>query len=172
MTYDPATYWPERYAAQGVTYVARGGTRESYDEQLRRIAPLIRTLPTPGRVLDFGCGPQRFRPTCEAHGLKYDGLDIIRGLGTVESVQDGHYTTALAVYVLQHIVDGSAYAQALDALYAALQPSGVLLVVDHEPIAAPAEHMRPRGPDELVRLFGSGEWWPMGDGHWTGRFTK
>lgn len=172
MTYDPRTYWPNRYAVQGVTYVARGGDPDSYEEQRRRIAPLVATLPTPGRVLDFGCGPERFRDACESHGLIYDGFDIIPGLGTVDTIEPRDYDCALAIYVFQHIVDAGEYAEALATLYDALKPSGMLLVVDHEPMTAPAAHMKPRGPEEFVRLFGNGEWWPMGDGHWTGRFTR
>ncbi len=178
MTYDPATYWPERYARQGPTYVAKGGRRDSYDAQIELIAPLFAAeLPREGRVLDFGCGPQRFRPALEACGLVYEGFDLIPGLGTVGVVEPGRYDCAVAIYVLQHIVDEGEYADALGRIREGLRPGGVLLVVDALPTEYTEDrprpaHMMPRGPQAVMAYMNSGAVRSLDAGHWTGTFVR
>lgn len=176
MTYDPATYWPDRYARQGETYVAQGGRRSSYEAQLELVAPLFDLLPAEGRVLDFGCGPQRFRPALEARGLTYDGFDLVPGLGTVDAVEPGRYDCAVAIYVLQHIVDEAEYAAAMGAIQGGLGPGGTLLVVDAAPPGnhgpPTAEHMRPRGPTGVMRWMASGMVRDLDDRHWYGIFDR
>lgn len=156
MTYDPETYWPERLRRQGETYVAKGGRRDSYERQIRLVTPYFDWLPAEGRVLDFGCGPGRFRPALEARGLEYEGVDLIPGLGTMEleDVEPASFDCAVAIWVLQHIVEDEAWGAAIEALYQALMPGGTLLVVDHLPLRNMAEHMHPRGYRGLARFHG------------------
>ena len=176
MTYDPERYWPERYRRQGPTYVAAGGRPESFDAQLRGLAPILRGAVTGHRVLDFGCGPGRFRPVLEEGGREYVGVDLIPGLGTVElgeSLPRG-FDCAVAVMVLQHIVDPVAYAHWARELHACLNPGGRLVVVDHKPIANPDSHMAPRG---MIGLQAAARWSAAGrlgehDGHWIGWFAR
>lgn len=174
MTYDPDTYWPERHRRQGDTYVARGGNPAVSAKQVAALAPFLRFLPE-GRVLDFGCGPGRFRPHLEERGLEYEGVDLIPGLGTMEvsDVDPGSFQASLAIFVLQHIVDEARYVEAVDTIYEALAPDGVLLVVDAFQLESPDPHMKPRGA-AAVLTQGFSFYRPLGhfDAHWIGSFTK
>lgn len=179
MTYDPRTYWPDRYRAQGDTYVARGGDPDSYVEQLENVGSVLTlVLPTSGRVLDFGCGPGRFRPLLEDHGLEYDGYDLIPGLGTVDRIEPERYDCAVAIYVLQHIVDEAEYVAAMTSIWHGLRPGGQLFVVDAMPMANPAPHMKPRGRDRVAdfltgpNIVVEPDADPIDPGHWVGLFTK
>lgn len=174
--YDPETYWPERYRRQGPSYVARGGRPEVAQQQVEAVTPYFDLLPSEGRVLDFGCGPGRFRPALEARGLDYEGVDLIPELGTmeVEDIRPGSFDVAVAIFVLQHIVDEGAYRSAVDTLFTALRPGGSLLVVDHDPMDDPDDHMRPRGPDGLPAPEWVDGWWvgPAPEDHWAGLFIR
>ena len=175
MTYDPHTYWPERYRVQGDTYVAKNGDPDSYVEQLEEIAPYLeRLLPVGGSVLDYGCGPGRFRPVIEGMGCEYDGYDLIPELGTIDRVGTNAYDAAIAVYVLQHIVDEADYAAALYTVWQGLRVGGHFLVVDHEPMSAPAAHMMPRGVEPIREIFGGPHVVSHHAiiGHWLGVFSK
>lgn len=173
MTYDPTTYWPERYAAQGDVYVAKAGRHSSHEKQLEAVPPFFAILPTSGSVLDFGCGPQRFRPALEAHGLTYYGYDLIDGLGTVDGLEPERYDAAVALFVLQHIPPLD-HGEALDTLYAALVPGGTLLAVDHEPLDEMDDHMA--GALGFRRVADAHDWEAELVGHWNrhwvGVFTK
>lgn len=153
--YDPETYWPERYRRQGPSYVARGGRPDVAQQQVEAVTPYFEHLPSEGRVLDFGCGPGRFRPSLEARGLDYEGVDLIPELGTmeVEDIRPGSFDTAVAIFVLQHIVDERDYESSVARLWRALMPGGVLLVVDHHPTPEPDPHMHPRGPWRLWEVW-------------------
>lgn len=165
--YDPELYWPARYRKQGKSYVAHGGRESSYTEQYNAIAPFLRER-AKGRVLDFGCGPQRFRDCFE----DYVGVDLIPGLGTEplgKTLPTG-FDTAVAVMVLQHIVDGAAYRYWVEQLWKCLNPGGRLLIVDHVPMDGMAEHMRPRGIGALA-LLNAGSQYRIVDvwqHHWMG----
>lgn len=177
-TYHAETYWPERYRRQGETYVARGGRRESFDAQMEALVPYLDHLPTEGRVLDFGCGPGRFRPHLEARGLEYEGVDIIPGLGTmdVEDVEPASFEAAVAIFVLQHIVDMPEYREVVDLLHGSLRAGGTLLVVDHEwmPEEQRPAHMRPIGFGAICDHW---LWYDAAEvgeynGHWIGVFVR
>ena len=167
-------YWEERRKAQGLTYVARRGQRESYDEQKEAIEPILRTLVPSGRVLDFGCGPGRFRDVLEEKG-EYTGVDLISGLGTtpLESDWGGPFNSAVAVMALQHIVGANDYRHWVRSIYDSLMPRGLFIVVDHEWMLSDP-HMEPRGPQGVMK------WAPFSqrvdnghyDGHWVSVFVK
>jgi len=185
--YDPSTYWPERAASQGEYYVAKGGDPASYRQQVEAIGPFLHGLRRHpkigsgegGRVLDFGCGPERFRPALEGLGLTYEGVDPIPQYGTVEpaDVAISGYVAAVAIFVLQHVVDEGEYLSAVGMLHGALEPGGLLFAVDHlpNPDVEWADHMRPRGVDGIL---GTGyDWEPptmlgTDDGHWVATFRK
>lgn len=175
MTYDPETYWPDRYAEQGPAYVARGGSPQVSERQVGAIAPFLRHLPSEGRVLDFGCGPGRFRPALEDRGITYEGVDLIQGLGTMEigDLEPGSFQASLAIFVLQHIVDEGRYQEAVDTIYEALAPGGTLLVVDSFQLEEPDPHMKPRGA-AAVLTQGFSFYRPLGhfEAHWIGTFHK
>lgn len=176
-TYDPDTYWPARYDQQGETYVARAGEKESHDAQLKAITPYFSHLPTDGRVLDYGCGPGRFRAPLERRGLEYEGVDLIPECGTMDmsDIESKSFDCAVAIFVLQHIVRTGPYAQAVGQIWRALKYGGRFLVVDHQPDPDVDwdDHMNPRGP-EGVQRWGWKRYKPLGehDGHWVGMFEK
>lgn len=180
MTYDPATYWPRRYDEQGETYVAEGGREASYRAQMRELAPYLEHLPFDGRILDFGCGPGRFRQLVEARGAAYEGFDLIPGLGTIGEerirAERESFAGAMAIFVLQHIVGDEEYDYAVRLLHTALAPGGVLLVVDAEPVAgkAWAAHMRPRGFGALrdAAIWTEADVVGRYNGHWIGVFER
>jgi SAM-dependent methyltransferase len=173
--YDPATYWQARYEAQGEPYVARGGRQDSHDAQVEAIVPYFEHLPSSGRVLDFGCGPGRFRGALEAQGLEYEGVDLVPELGTMEvgEIEPSSFDCAVAIFVLQHIVDERRYDAAIRVLHSVLRVGGTLLVVDHELRYGMDEHMRARGPSGLLPWTWRGyEMLGDHDGHWVGLFTR
>lgn len=166
-------YWRERYLQHGATYVATGNRAKDYHEQLAGLVPYIAHLPERGRVLDFGCGPGRFRPALEARGLDYEGWDLIPELRTVQTLQPGSFDCAIAIFVLQHIVEEDAYEDAVALLASAVRQGGTLLVVDHEVRPKLAAHMVPRGPGPLVEA-GFRRFDRVGayNNHWIGLFRR
>jgi SAM-dependent methyltransferase len=176
MTYDPATYWPERYRRQGDLYVAKGGRRESYRRQLKAITPYLLALPRGAKVLDYGCGPQRFRPALNKRYAEYIGMDLMLEMGTepITPLPERDFDAAVCIMVLQHIADEGEYDRVIRDLFAGLGPDGVLFVVDANPAPKLDDHMRPRGPAFIAdaapwsHVEVVGEW----DGHWIGRFWK
>ena len=170
MSYEPEKYWTKRFERQGPAYVAKGGSIHSYNAQLRALSPWIESeLPREGRVLDFGCGPGRFRKPLVEHGLEYEGIDLIPTLGTMdtEDVEADSFDVVFTAFVLQHIVFQSDYDAAVSLLRKALRPEGTLFVVDHEPRMSMALHMKPRG---LEGLAAHGFTNPDVVGGWDGHF--
>lgn len=178
--YTPHTYWPQRYRRQGRHYVGRGGRAAVAQEQLQAVAPLLREMVKGTSVLDFGCGPQRFRPVLEEGGRSYEGVDLIPGLGTMpldEGLPVGRFDTAVAVWVLQHIVDEAQYRYWVGQLYATLAPGGRLVVVDAMPggNGDPRNpHMGPRGMETLLGAapWEDGEMLTIYDHAWVGWVEK
>jgi cyclopropane fatty-acyl-phospholipid synthase-like methyltransferase len=152
--YVPAEYWPARYARQGESYVAKGGKPESSAEQIAALRPFLRQAIAGSRVLDFGCGPGRFRGVLEEGGREYVGVDLIPGLGTQPLLRElpRGFDTAVALFVLQHITDEAEYRHWVRELYECLNPGGRLVIVDHLADGEFEPHMRPRGNAPIWRL--------------------
>lgn len=176
MTFSTRNYWVDRYAEQGDSYVATGGSAEKSDEQFVSLLPCLEALvPTAGRILDFGCGPGRFRSFLASRG-EYVGVDLIPGLGTEElgeTLPTG-FDCTVAVMVLQHIVEEDEYKHWVEQLFASMKPGGVLVVVDHDPMEDPDPHMLPRGylsilDDPACEGFHHSHAY---EGHWIGTFDK
>jgi len=169
----PRAYWLERYRAQGDRYVAAGGRAENVQPQIELIAPhLVTHLPAGGRVLDYGCGPGRFRPFMEAQN-EYVGLDIIDELSDDWALLSGPFDFIAAIYVLQHITRDTDYYPAMRNLVDALACGGKLFVVDHIAMTNPAEHMSPRGPGPILdRTWAISSVAALDELHWLGVFTK
>lgn len=173
---DPLSYWTDRYQRQGELYVAQGGREKIFAEQMRWVSPILRQHVVGKRVLDFGCGPGRFRRVLEEGRREYVGVDLIPGLGTqplTEPLPPG-FDTAVAIMVLQHITDDGDYAHACARLYECLSPGGRLLVIDHLQEKGMESHMRPRGMRALFRAATWSAMKQLGEhsGHWIGYFTK
>lgn len=173
---DSRTYWSDRFQRQGALYVAQGGRQKIYDEQMEWIPPLLRRHVKGNRVLDFGCGPGRFRGVLSEGGREYVGVDLIPGLGTEplgDTLPRG-FGSAVAVMVLQHITDDADYLRWCRELYECLEPRGRLFVIDHHQQKGMESHMRPRG---MRAIRNTGPWAEMRqlgehDGHWIGLFLK
>ncbi len=182
--YDPRQYWPDRFELQGEHYVAGGGHQHEHERQVELVVPALRGMlggmvstETTLRVLDYGCGPGRFRDELERLGYAYDGFDLIPELGTVERIEAERYDAAVAIYVLQHIVEDEEYATALHDLHRGLKPGGRLLVIDAviptlPPVPGRNMHMAPRGAGPIEDVFRLGEHRLLDDGHWVGVFEK
>jgi SAM-dependent methyltransferase len=141
------------------------------------VTPFLRHAVTGTRVLDFGCGPGRFRAVLE-DGRTYTGVDLIPGLGTMP-LTDGlpveAFDTVTALWVLHHIVDWGQYRHWVTQIYNALAPGGRLVVVDCNLTGQRMDaHMKPRGMEALAslapwsRLCVHDEY----DGHWMGWLEK
>jgi 2-polyprenyl-3-methyl-5-hydroxy-6-metoxy-1,4-benzoquinol methylase len=173
---DPRTYWTDRFARQGKLYVAQGGRQKIFDEQMKWVPPFLRANVFGRRVLDFGCGPGRFRKVLMEAGREYVGVDLIPDLGTEplgESLPQG-FDTAVTVMVLQHITDDADYTHWCSELYACLNPGGRLLVIDHLQQSGMESHMRPRGMKAIKATAPWAQMEQLGEhsGHWIGLFLK
>ncbi len=177
--HEQAVYWNARREAEGDTYVAKNSTQWSYDEQLAAVAPLLaEAVPLGGRVLDFGCGPGRFREVLEERAHEYVGVDLVPGLSTVDwdfENLPGGFDVVVAVFVLQHVTDAEAFGHWVRQLHDCLKPGGRLIVLDHEPMDDAADHMAPRG---IFGVLDEAPWKGSRnqpakyDDHWFGIFAK
>jgi len=153
MTYDPATYWPARFRAQGPTYVAKGGRANSWREEQRQISATVASLIEPvDRLLDFGCGPGRFADLLAGYCQSYTGHDLMpesAALNPHPTIDElaGHYDLGVAIQVFQHIPDD-------DVIRWAGAHAKAWLVVDHDLMPNPNAHMKPRGMDGIAELLG------------------
>lgn len=173
---DPLSYWTDRYKRQGELYVAQGGREKIFAEQMGWIPPLLRRHVKGKRVLDFGCGPGRFREVLSEGGREYVGVDLIPGLGTEplgEHLPAG-FDTAVAIMVLQHITLDADYARWTRELHECLSPRGRLFVIDHLQQKGMEPHMRPRGMKAIKATAPWLEMRQLGEhaGHWIGLFIK
>lgn len=178
-----AVYWTARRESVGISYVARDGTTETTARELQVVAPMLEELIEPGgRILDFGCGYGRFEEILRKKAARYDGVDLIPGLSTLDwdfERLPGGYDEVVAAFVLQHIVDGKAYNYWLQQLHDCLKPGGILFVVDHEPNeefnGRREPHMLPRG---LVAVLDRADWMGLKclpidyPDHWFAFFVK
>lgn len=154
MSYDPESYWPQRFAAQGPTYVAKGGRKTDYDNEQREISKVLRGLlwhvPT---LLDFGCGPGRFADVLAEHCDSYTGFDLVPASAALNphptiSELAGSFELGVAIQVFQHIPSD-------EVIEKAGTHAKAWLVVDHLELETPNEHMFTRGAKrigELLRL--------------------
>lgn len=169
-------YWTDRYLRQGELYVAHGGRQEAFNQQMRWVPPVLREYVTGQRVLDFGCGPGRFRGVLEEGGREYVGVDLIPGLGTepLTTSLPREFDSAVAVMVLQHITDDGDFAHACAELYESLNPGGRLVVIDHIKQKDMEAHMKPRGIKAIARNAPWSSVQQVGekDDHWIGVFVK
>lgn len=152
MSYDPATYWPARFAKQGPTYVAKGGRRKDWQIERDKIGDALRrVLWQTGTILDFGCGPGRFGDVLSSFG-EYTGFDLVpeaAALNAYPTTNDlrKSYDVAVAVQVFQHIPN--------DEVIRKVGPYGkAWVVIDHEPLDNPAPHMKPRSRERIAELLG------------------
>lgn len=169
-------YWRDRYRKQGPTYVAKGGKPQSFRAQIAALTPYLRDLPGGDRVLDFGCGPQRFRSILEQAYGEYVGVDLIRELATHDhgEVEEASCDAAIAVFVLQHIPGDEDYRGAVRYIHERLRDGGVLLAVEHAGGNSMLGHMHPRGIEGLLAVADWSGCDILGeyDGHAILRLTK
>lgn len=153
-----AAFWERAAALPGLSPVVDYAAAETpwarYLTALHRAA-LAPHLPrvTGGeapRLLDFGCGVGRLAGWLRGRGYRVVGVDPspamvdearrrlggAPGLGFWQLPADPRqaglsgFDGAVAVWVLQHILDEGGFERALEALFAALRPGGRLLALD------------------------------------------
>lgn len=152
MNYEPTSYWPDRFAKQGPTYVARGGRMQNWRDERHKIGlALAWLIDRPRTILDFGCGPGRFADLLALHG-EYTGFDLIpeaAALNPHRTVTQlaGQYDLGVAIQVFQHIPDDA-------TIIDAGRHAKAWLVVDHQPIGRPDAHMHTRGMQRIGALLG------------------
>lgn len=181
MTYNPETYWPARYAAEGPQYVAKRGEPDSFDRQLQTFAPALHSLvPSCGKLLDFGCGVGRFSQLLASKCDDYVGADIVAGaleqvpcgrtLLLTDRIPEDGFDVVVAITVLQHIVTLSSFDFWAASIGDALRPGGALVVIEDYGIPPLAPHMCPRGPKVIAAFadLGRFETMPAGPEHWAG----
>ena len=153
MSYNPQTYWPQRFRDQGKHYVAKGGRESAYHDELREIGKVLRGLlwKVPS-ILDFGCGPGRFADILASYCDKYTGFDLVPESAALNphpttNKLSGVYDIGVAIEVFQHIPDD-------ETIKNAGRHAKAWLVVDHLPLETPNAHMRPRSPEQVGELLG------------------
>jgi ubiquinone/menaquinone biosynthesis C-methylase UbiE len=147
MNYEPREYWPERMRKSGKAYVAFGNKAEAFDEQARAFRDiLVEQLRGGGRVLDFGCGVGRFASTLTGMFDRYDGVDLNEGaLAYAPQISSATFTylsedslpfaeatfdAAVALTVIQHIVDPDSFINWTWELARVVRPGGLFFVID------------------------------------------
>jgi len=170
--YEPRKYWPERLKKQGKNYVAWRNEAKAFSKQERvfwnAIQPL---LPSGGRVLDFGCGVGRFTTVISSIVDQYDGVDLNKeALEFAPSVDNATFTYllednlpfdentfdgALALTVLQHIVDPQSFELWTNELARVIKPGGFFIGIETPSLKVkPAPHMRWRTSKIIAEALG------------------
>jgi len=135
-------------------------------------------VPEGGRILEvgFGRGHSRYESFLRVRG-HYGSLDVSVVDDSIEHPSPWAprgYDQAVAVTMLQRIVDDEHYRAWVSHLFATLKPGGALVVVDHEPVEDPGPDTLPRGylpilNDPACEGFRHTH---VYEGHWVGTFEK
>lgn len=158
MTYDPETYWPDRFDRQGMFYVAKGGRKESYGGQATCfgywLAEAMHERYT-FHALDFGCGPGRFAAIIAKNAVGYTGFDLVEGAMALNPLRTStvlpeRFDALVAVTVFQHIPDDDI----IRDLGRRLDDGGDAYIIDQIEEAAPGPHMHYRSPERVAELLG------------------
>lgn len=181
MSYNPREYWPARLKREGALYVSTKRSKKVNDHQWEVFRDsLFRVAPGRlGRVLDFGCGVGRFAEPMMTIADSYVGVDINEGAfefapkrvdvayaalpGDTIPFGDEEFDTAIAVTVLQHIVDESEFGNWTAEISRVVKPGGNFLIIDDaDQRARMAAHMRVRGPEKIAEALGGSVAFDMG----------
>jgi len=178
MRYDPRKYWPERLRRKGRNYVAYKNDAAISDKQTEVFWKSIsRYLPHGGHVLDFGCGVGRFSYLVSNVVDQYDGVDLNEGaLDLVPEIENAIFTYlsedrlpfddnifdgAVALTVLQHIVDPDAFSLWTSELARVIKPGGFFIGIETPELPkkraprGPAYHMCWRTPEIIAEALGA-----------------
>lgn len=178
MSYNPTTYWPDRFARQGFAYVAKGGREASYYEQQHAISIWLMAA-LEGKytyhMVDFGCGVGRFAAVLANAAQGYTGVDIVDGAMALNPFKTARalpptYDGVAAIQVFQHIPDD----QIVKGVGDGLDFGGHAWVVDQIAEPNPGDHMHYRSPERVAELMGCAieSRGPDIMGHWTAVMRK
>lgn len=174
MNYNPREYWANRLKREGSLYVSTKNNSKVNDHQLRVFRDAIQYIAPAdiGDILDFGCGVGRFSDTFEDKFNSYTGVDINEGafeyapkrenksfVHLAEDVipfGDNSFDGAMAITVLQHIVDEEQFTNWANELHRVVKPGGYFLIIDDaETSKKLASHMKVRGSAAISKALGS-----------------
>lgn len=177
MSYDPREYWPRRLRKSGKTYVAFGNKSEAFDKQSQVFWDVMSShIPGGGRILDFGCGIGRFSSALSKIVDQYEGVDLNEGaLDLAPEIEnasftylkedrlpfaDDYFDGAVALTVLQHIVDPSSFINWTQELARVVKQGGYFFVIDDPQFKngsriKDAIHMCRRTPEVLSNSMSS-----------------
>lgn len=173
--YIAREYWPARLKKEGALYVSTRNSKTVNDHQWEVFRDALRQAmegTSPGRILDFGCGVGRFAETAMEFADSYVGVDINSGafehapdLPNVEFVglpddripfEDDSFDSAMALTVLQHIVDPEHYAIWSREIARVVKPGGLIYIIDDaDQSPKMGKHMKIRGPQVISESLGS-----------------
>lgn len=172
--YNPRQYWPNRLKREGALYVSTRNSKLINDKQWKVFREaLLHICPADvGRVLDFGCGVGRFAETMLSVAASYVGADINEEVSAffpdLENAtfvplpedklpfEDGEFDSAIAVTVLQHIVDLEQYRMWSSELSRVVRPGGAFLIIDDaDQKTKMSAHMKVRGPLAISASLGA-----------------
>lgn len=145
--YNPREYWPARLRKNGPKYVAYNNKESEFTRQESVFWSVIsQEIPQGGDVLDFGCGVGRFAPRLAEAVNSYTGVDIneaaLQHAPEIENARyvylnddelpfdDNSFDGAVALTVLQHIVNPEHYANWAAELARVVKPGGWFFVID------------------------------------------
>ncbi len=145
--YNPREYWAARLKKNGPKYVAFNNSGAEFNNQESVFwEHTSAQVPVGGDVLDFGCGVGRFASHFASIMNSYTGVDINEGAlqhaPEIENARyvylendelpfdDNSFDGAVALTVLQHIVDPAQYANWTAEISRVVKPGGWFFIID------------------------------------------
>ena len=161
---DNQSYWELRYRKEGGkrTVGWKGIDDDSYDKIISEFSSIVRPfVGTPKRILDFGCGIGRWRPSLELFG-DYYACDLIEqeGFERFDVVRNGvipfdgiSFDLIWTCVTLQHIVDDRLLRSLACQLSRRLTPEGTIIMTENVCGEKDLDYLKFRSEKEYISLF-------------------